>query len=81
VDTERDINVDNYPSAVPKWKKDATEFTVKVNFVEKRGYQANLPKPIIEKLGDPKEITFLIRGKRVEVAAGGVNTKGSSENE
>jgi hypothetical protein len=54
---------------VPKWKKDATEFTVGVNLNGVRGYQATIPKPVMEKLDDPKQITFVLHGKKVEVKA------------
>jgi hypothetical protein len=52
---------------MPKWKKDATEFVVSVNYHEVRGYQSSLPKPIIEFLGKPQLIKFVIIGKKVEV--------------
>lgn len=52
---------------MPKWKKDAKEFTVSVNFNEDRGYQSSIPKPIIDVLGDPKKVTFVIDGKNVKV--------------
>ena len=52
---------------MPKWKKDATEFTVGVNYDEKRGAQSSIPKPVVETLGKPDRITFAISGKRVEV--------------
>jgi hypothetical protein len=54
---------------MPTWKKDATEFTVSVNFNEVRGYQASIPKPIAEALGKPKTITYILKGKKVEVTA------------
>ena len=53
---------------MPKWKKDVTEFTVSVNHNETRGYQSSIPKPVIEALGEPDKITFLIKAKkRVEL--------------
>jgi len=52
---------------VPKWKKDATEFTVSVNFNEDRGYQSSIPKPIMDALGDPSKVTFVINGKTVKI--------------
>lgn len=55
---------------MPKWKGDAKEFTVGVNFSEVRGYQATIPKPVMEKLGRPERLTFTTKGKRVEVKAG-----------
>jgi len=55
--------------AVPKWKKDAKEFTVGVNYNEVRGYQTSIPKPVAEVLGKPKAITYHMKGTRVEVKA------------
>jgi hypothetical protein len=55
---------------MPKWKKDATEFTVSVNHNSERGYQSSIPKPIIEVLGNPQTITFILKGKKVEVVSG-----------
>lgn len=54
---------------MPKWKKDATEFTVGVNLNGVRGYQATIPKPVMERLEEPKQITFILHGKKVEVKA------------
>ncbi|MGD0330088.1 MAG: hypothetical protein ABSB40_06525 [Nitrososphaeria archaeon] len=54
---------------MPKWKKDETKFTVSVNYEEKRGAQSSIPKPIVDALGKPTRITFLLRGKKVEVKA------------
>lgn len=52
---------------MPKWKQDETEFTVSVNYNEVRGYQSSIPKPIIDHLGDPKRITFVIDNKHVKI--------------
>ncbi len=52
---------------MPKWKRDATEFIVSVNYHEIRGYQSSLPKPVIEFLGKPELIKFVIVGKKVEI--------------
>jgi hypothetical protein len=41
---------------VGRWKKDAKEFVVGVNYVENRGYSSSIPKPVIEKLGNPDSI-------------------------
>jgi len=54
---------------VPKWKKNATEFTVSVNYNESRGYQSSIPKPIIEALGDPKALKFIIKGNSIKIIA------------
>ena len=55
---------------MPKWKKGAKEFTVGVNYNDKRGYQSSIPKPIIDALGNPEKIKFIIDGKKVEIATG-----------
>jgi hypothetical protein len=52
---------------VPKWKKDATEFTVGVNHSEVRGYQTSIPKPVAEILGKPRAVTYVLKGKKVEM--------------
>lgn len=49
---------------MPKWKKDATEFTVSVNHNKTRGYQSSIPKPVMDTLGNPDRITFLIKPKQ-----------------
>lgn len=54
---------------MPKWKKDAKEFTVGVNFSEGRGYQTTIPKPVAAALGEPESITYLLKGRKVEVQA------------
>ena len=55
-----------------KWKKDAKEFVVGVNYVEDRGYSSSIPKPIIDKLGKPNSIKFLIKDddKTIQVVSG-----------
>jgi hypothetical protein len=45
---------------MPKWKKDETEFTVSVTYHKHRGYQSYIPKPIIEKLGNPESLKFRV---------------------
>jgi hypothetical protein len=56
---------------LPKWKKDADHFTVSVNHNKTRGYQSSIPKPVIEILGNPDKITFVIKPKKkVELVAG-----------
>lgn len=56
---------------MPKWKAGAKEFTVGVNFHQVRGYAATIPKPVIAHLAVKDRITFVIRGKKVEVRAAG----------
>jgi hypothetical protein len=45
---------------MPKWKKDANEFVVGVNYSDGRGYQSSIPLPVIDKLGKPNTIKFVI---------------------
>ena len=52
---------------MPKWKKGAKEFTVGVNYNETRGYQSSIPKPIMDVLGDPQNITFVVNGNNVRI--------------
>lgn len=52
---------------MPKWKKDAKEFTVSVNYNESRGYQSSIPKPIMDALGSPEAVTFVINGDQVKL--------------
>jgi hypothetical protein len=54
---------------MPKWKKDATEFTVTVNFHETRGFQLNVPRPVMEHLSRPERVTFVIKREKIEVRA------------
>lgn len=52
---------------MPKWKKGAKEFTVSVNYNESRGYQSTIPKPIMDALGAPESVTFVINGNQVKL--------------
>lgn len=52
---------------MPKWKKDATEFKVGVNYVDRRGFSSSIPKPIMDALGTPDAIKFVVKGKKVEI--------------
>jgi hypothetical protein len=60
---------------LPKWKKDAKEFTVAVHHNKESGYYTtSIPKPIIEHLGKDSEvqrITYSVKGRRIEVSAAG----------
>jgi len=49
---------------MPKWKKDAKEFTVGVNYVENRGYSSSIPKPVVEILGNPDSIKYVANDDR-----------------
>ncbi|MHB2037146.1 MAG: hypothetical protein ACYCPW_10455 [Nitrososphaerales archaeon] len=53
---------------MPKWKKDETEFPVSLGYNEVKGYWVTVPKPIVELLGVPKKIKFLVKAKgKIEV--------------
>ncbi|MFZ0511138.1 MAG: hypothetical protein WAM14_05995 [Candidatus Nitrosopolaris sp.] len=52
---------------MPKWQKDQKEFIVSISYGKRRGIQAYIPKPIIEMLGNPKNMKFLIKGKKIEI--------------
>lgn len=52
---------------MPKWKKDATEFTVSMSYHPTRGAQCIVPKPVVDALEEPKKVTFVLEGKKVEV--------------
>ncbi len=51
---------------MPRWKKDAKEFTVAVDY-SRQGNRVYMPEPIAQFLGKPDKITFKIEGKRVIV--------------
>ncbi|WOV93832.1 MAG: hypothetical protein R1F52_04185 [Candidatus Nitrosoabyssus spongiisocia] len=53
---------------MPKWKKDATEFIVGVNYHSVRGAQTTLPKPIAKILKEPTSIKFKVKGKKIEIS-------------
>jgi hypothetical protein len=55
---------------MPRWRKDQTEFTVSVTYHEHRGCQTYLPRPIMEMLGNPRAIKFIIKNKKIEVESG-----------
>ena len=58
-----------------RWKKGTKEFPVGVNYVKGRGASSSIPKPIAEALGNPKSITFVLKGKKVEIQAGSEGTQ------
>jgi len=67
---------------MPKWKRDATTFTVSVNYNESRGYQSSIPKPVMDALGNPDKITFVIKGgKKVEIVPSSLASEGSRKSE
>lgn len=56
-----------------KWKKGERQFTVSVTYHEHRGCQSYLPKPIIEMLGNPTKIKFIIKdNNKIEIESAAV---------
>lgn len=55
---------------MPRWKKDAKEFKVTVNYEEKRGYQSYIPKPIMLMLGNPESLKYTVKGSKIEISSG-----------
>lgn len=54
-----------------KWKKDQKQFSVSVFYDERRGSMVNIPKPILEELGEPNEIIFEInKNKKITLVSG-----------
>ena len=67
---------------MPKWKKDAKEFVVGVNYMKDRGYQSSIPKPIMDKLGKPESLKFVIKDddKTIQLVSGKpVSYRGSTK--
>lgn len=52
---------------MPKWRKDAKEFVVSINYDDIRGSQCNIPKPVLEFLGNPDKLKFVMTGKNVRI--------------
>lgn len=50
-----------------RWKKDETEFIVSLFIDKSRGSMCIVPKPIVERLGSPEKIKFMINGKHIIV--------------
>jgi len=51
-----------------RWSKNETNFTVKINYNIKKGSIIRVPKPILEKLGNPLDVTFFLEGERIRIA-------------
>ena len=62
---------------VTRWRKDASEFPVGLHYgKDGQGCMAVIPKPVLERLGEPEGITFsLRRGSIVVVASDGKKNK------
>jgi len=48
-----------------RWKKDQKEFSVKLTFDGANSTICRVPKPIIEFLGNPENLKFVIKGKGI----------------
>ncbi len=53
-----------------RWKKDETQYTVRLNHDERRGCIAIIPKPILEELSQPDQITFKMSKRGILVETG-----------
>lgn len=60
---------------MPKWKKDAKEFTVAVHHNKASGYYTtSILKPVIDHLGKGEgveTVTYLIKGSKIELKRSG----------
>lgn len=54
---------------MPKWAKDAKEFTVNIHYSDEKGSQIRVPKPILSKLGNPEKLKFVIKNNKIEVVS------------
>jgi len=53
---------------MPKWSKDAKEFSVSITYNAEKGSQVRVPKPILEKMGNPSRLRFIVgRTGRIEI--------------
>jgi len=52
---------------VGRWKSNAKEYTVRVSYVEGRGYQLYFPVPLMERWGRPDRLTFRPKGDHATV--------------
>ena len=53
-----------------RWKKDAKEFTVRLNDDTTGSQICRIPKPIVDLLGKPEGVKFLVKGKYIVIVAG-----------
>ena len=53
-----------------RWAKEQSEFTVKLNHDARRGCIAIIPKPVLENLGIPERLTFVMSNGQILVTAG-----------
>ena len=53
---------------MPKWKTGETEFSVSVSNDGNGSNVCRIPKPIMEKMGQPDRIRFVIKDKKIMVS-------------
>ena len=52
-----------------RWPKDATEFVVAVTYYPHAGSSyANIPKPLLARLGNPKTIRYTVQNDQIVVS-------------
>ncbi|MCL4519869.1 MAG: hypothetical protein M1587_11810 [Thaumarchaeota archaeon] len=54
---------------MPKWKEGINKYVVGVGYSENRGYACTIPRPVIQVLGEPEKIAFVVKDGKVEVLA------------
>lgn len=52
---------------MPKWSKDAKEFSVNVHYDKEKGSQVRIPKPLLDQMGNPDKVTFVISGENIKI--------------
>jgi len=50
-----------------RWKKDAKEFSVSLSNDGSEGFVCRVPKPILEILGQPNRIKFVLKGNHIAI--------------
>ncbi len=55
---------------LPKWSKEAKDFTVHVDCYPERGCKVQVPKPIMDLLGNPQKVRYIVKGKEIKFENG-----------
>ena len=56
---------------MPKWRKDAKEFKVSITENKSSGTSFSyIPKPVLDELGEPHSLKFLITKDKIVVSSG-----------
>ena len=53
-----------------RWKKDETDFPVKLSDDGRHSVICRIPKPILQFLNNPDSIRFVIEGKKIMIKVG-----------